>query len=131
MRQFLWNYPYIRIDIFVENINMYQYWKFFNIDTTIPESMLTYSHGEWLCAWREGKMIFLADKTDENIGADACSSEREERKKANVRRRSLMYCHTVCRLILRKNGCFCRTTLPDQILCALKENAQWKNKPVI
>ncbi len=40
-----------------------------------------YSYGERLCAQREGKMIFSADKKHENVGADVYHSWREERKK--------------------------------------------------
>ncbi len=28
---------------------------------------------------------------------------------------------------LEKNGCVCRTTLHNQILCVLKEKAEWNN----
>ncbi len=43
--------------------------------------MFTYSYSEELRVWREGKTIFSADKTHENVEADVYSSRREERKK--------------------------------------------------
>ncbi len=78
------------------------------------------------CAHREReKMIFLADKTHENIGADVYNSCEERKKKASIPHRTRVYRQTVYHWIFGKNWCVCGTTLHHQILCALKENAEW------
>ncbi len=69
-------------------------------------------------------MILLADRTPENVEAPVYSSRYEERKTSKRTTQNTRVLPDSVSLNIWKNGCVYGTTLRDQILCMLKENAE-------